>query len=294
MANGVNPGEQMPVVPAMPKPPDARIIPLDRQEPLTHAQVEQVRFGLGDTGPLAQAVMNANVPAVMKQLTIGAVSCLSSRKPADPVIGQMVFETDTFQVKFWNGSAWITPANASPTGSLTEFAGSAAPSGWLLCDGSSKLVADYPALYAVIGVTYGGVLGTSFNLPDMRGRAPIGVGTGSGLTARTLAATGGVETHLLTGAESGIQTHQHGAGTLYLNNSTGSTGKGILVSNTSNVSTSTADIRVALPSNSTIANKTEDAGYQVSGSTADKTATSATNAHQNMQPFIVLNYIIKT
>jgi hypothetical protein len=93
----------------MPKPPDSRIIPLDRQDPLTHAQIEQVRFGLGDTGPLAQAVMNANVPALAKQLAIGAVSCLSTRRPSDPVVGQMVYETDTQRTMFWNGSAWINP-----------------------------------------------------------------------------------------------------------------------------------------------------------------------------------------
>ena len=284
---------EMPPVSPMPKPPDARIIPLDRQNPLTHQQVEQVRFGLGDTGPLAQAVLNANVPAVMKQLTVGSISCLSSRRPNDPVQGQMVFETDTKQVMFWDGSAWVTAANSSPTGSLMQFAGSSAPTGWLLCDGSSKATADYPALFGVIQYTYGGA-GASFTLPDLRGRSAVGAGTGTGLTTRTLAATGGEETHLLTGAESGIQQHLHTAGTLYLNNSTGSTGKGVLVSNTANVSTAAANIRVALPSDSTIANKIEDTGYQVSGSTANRAAADATSAHQNMHPFLVLNYIIKT
>jgi len=103
----------MPPVKPMPEPPDPRIIPLDRQTPLTHQQVEQVRFGLGDTGPLAQAVMNANVPALAKQLATGAVSCLSSRRPADPVVGQMIYETDTQQTRFWNGTEWQTPANAT-------------------------------------------------------------------------------------------------------------------------------------------------------------------------------------
>jgi hypothetical protein len=105
----------MPGVKPMPLPPDSRIIPLDRQTALTHQQVEQVRFGLGDTGPLAQAVLNANVPALAKQLATGAVSCLSTRRPADPVVGQMIFETDTNLSKFWDGSAWVN-AGSPPVG----------------------------------------------------------------------------------------------------------------------------------------------------------------------------------
>ena len=105
----------MPGVKPMPEPPDSRIIPLDRQAALTHQQVEQVRFGLGDTGPLAQAVLNANVPALAKQLATGAVSCLSSRRPADPVVGQMIFETDTQLSYFWGGSAWVN-AGSPPVG----------------------------------------------------------------------------------------------------------------------------------------------------------------------------------
>lgn len=107
----------MPGVKPMPEPPDPRIIPLDRQTALTHQQVEQVRFGLGDTGPLAQAVMNANVPALAKQLATGAVSCLSTRRPADPVVGQMIYETDTQLTRFWNGSIWVS---VSPDSSISQ------------------------------------------------------------------------------------------------------------------------------------------------------------------------------
>lgn len=153
MAGANNPPE-MPSVPAMPKPPDSRIIPLDRQEPLTHAQVEQVRFGLGDTGPLAQAVMNANVPALAKQLTIGAVSCLSTRRPADPVVGQMIWEVDTQSVFFWNGTYWATPVNTSPPGVVQAYTGINAPSGWLLCYGQDVSRSTYAALFAAINTTF--------------------------------------------------------------------------------------------------------------------------------------------
>src|SRR6266487_3808433 len=81
------------------------------------------------------------------------------------------------------------------TGDIKMFAGPVAPPGTLFCDGSSLLRADYPALFIVIGTTFGSVDGTHFTLPDLRNRCPVGVGT------RTLAATGGEETHVLTTGE---------------------------------------------------------------------------------------------
>lgn len=140
----------LPNVQPMPKPPDSRIIPLDRQNPLSHQQVEQVRFGLGDTGPLAQAVLNANVPALNKQLTIGAVSCLSTKRPSDPVIGQMIYETNTATTRIWDGSSWL--ANP-PTGSIQPYVGLTAPSGWLICDGNAVLRATYFDLFSSVSIS---------------------------------------------------------------------------------------------------------------------------------------------
>lgn len=62
-----------------------------------------------------------------------------------------------------------------PTGTVLAFAGATAPDGFLLCDGTSYPVADYPALYAVIGNVYGGDE-TAFNVPDYREVALVGVG----------------------------------------------------------------------------------------------------------------------
>lgn len=129
------------------------------------------------------------------------------------------------------------------------FAGSAAPSGWLLCDATSYLQSDYPALFAVISTTYGSADGTHFNVPDMRGRVPIGVGTGTGggssgtglptggsaLTAVARAGWKGEETHQLTIAELAAHTHPGtygasiGAGTplpVYVQNN--ATGAGVV------------------------------------------------------------------
>jgi microcystin-dependent protein len=88
-----------------------------------------------------------------------------------------------------------------PAGSLISTARTTAPTGWLLCDGSSLLRASYPDLFTAIGTSYGSVDGTHFNVPDCRGRVPVGAGTGPGLTARAFAAKFGEEDHQLTVAE---------------------------------------------------------------------------------------------
>lgn len=103
------------------------------------------------------------------------------------------------------------PAGVAPTGSVVDFAGSAAPAGWLLCDGSSKSRATYPGLFAVIGTTYGSNDGSTFNVPDCRGRVTVGVGQGTGLTNRLLGVKSGEETHALSIAE--LASHTHGLST---------------------------------------------------------------------------------
>ena len=62
----------------------------------------------------------------------------------------------------------------SPIGGMQPFGGNAAPTGWLICDGTSKLRSSYPALFAVIGVAYGAYDSTQFNIPDLRLKVPIG------------------------------------------------------------------------------------------------------------------------
>jgi microcystin-dependent protein len=73
-----------------------------------------------------------------------------------------------------------------PIGAMTDFAGSAAPIGWLLCDGTIYNVADYPRLFAVIINAYGGDGVTTFAVPDTRGRVLTGAGTSTGDLGYTL------------------------------------------------------------------------------------------------------------
>lgn len=101
-----------------------------------------------------------------------------------------------------------------PKGMISPFAGSSAsvPTGWLLCNGSAVSRTTYSALFAVIGTTYGaGDTTTTFNLPDLLGRVPMGAGAGTGLTSRTLGTELGVESVTLTAAQSGTTAHGHGS-----------------------------------------------------------------------------------
>jgi microcystin-dependent protein len=186
-----------------------------------------------------------------------------------------------------------------PPGSLMMYIAAAAPAGWLVCDGSAVSRATYAALYAVIGGAYGGGDGVNtFNVPDMRARAPVGSGTGGeGLTARPLAAIGGAETvtltsdqmpgHTHTGTTSsdGIHSHTHNANGGY-------GGYGLVTANNTNTVTS------ADASENELNVWTNPIALAINNSSAHThtfttASTGGGGAHDNMQPFIVVNYIIK-
>lgn len=88
-------------------------------------------------------------------------------------------------------------------------AGTSEPAGWLLCDGRSLPTASNVALFNKIGYAHGGS-GANFNLPDFRGRSPMGKGQGSGMTLRNVGQTLGEENHVISLAE--MWPHSHGGG----------------------------------------------------------------------------------
>lgn len=93
------------------------------------------------------------------------------------------------------------------TGTVSMFAGAAAPEGHLLCDGSAISRTAYPRLFEVIGTTYGSGNGVStFNLPNLQGRFPVGRNTGEA-EFDTLNEKGGSKTHTLTVAQMPSHTH---------------------------------------------------------------------------------------
>lgn len=96
-----------------------------------------------------------------------------------------------------------------PVGTVVAFAGSSAPEGWLLCDGSAVSRTTYANLWATISSTYGSGNGsTTFNLPDAMGRTLIGAGSGAGLTTRTISTKSGGETSTI--GTSNLPPHTHG------------------------------------------------------------------------------------
>jgi len=161
-----------------------------------------------------------------------------------------------------SGSTWFDGISlveeTVEAGTIKPFGSTTVPSGWLACDGTAVSRTTYSTLFTAIGTTFGvGDGSTTFNVPDIRGRAPIGNGTGSGLTARTIAATVGAETHTLTTAEMPAHTHAVNAGG-------GTRPEGAGASNATDTSSQTS------------------------------TSTGGGAAHNNMQPSLVLAFIIKT
>jgi microcystin-dependent protein len=223
-----------------------------------------------------------------------------------------------------NGTTWqsTTPAASSslPTGALMPYAGATAPTGYLLCDGSSVSSTTYLALHAVLSNTYGGSAYTgagalSFNLPDLRGRLPMGAGVGNGLnasgtgapsgtaqTARTRGQWLGEETHLLTAAELASHTHANTVG------SSAGGSNSITGAMSQNESHSHTLVNYSSSTGSGTYNITNR-----SGGNTDQLSTNATNLahthniginnvanspsgsrHDTIPPVVVMNYIIKT
>lgn len=92
-------------------------------------------------------------------------------------------------------------------GEIRPFAGSYAPVDWLLCNGNTLSISGNEMLFSLLGTNFGGDGVTTFALPDLRGRLPIGFGQGPGLSNRTFASSGGSEGVQLSVANIPIHTH---------------------------------------------------------------------------------------
>ena len=213
--------------------------------------------------------------------------------------GEMVLDTaaqtlsnKTFQSALFSGNEPADDLGAPaglvticPAGVVLPFAGPNAPTGWFFCYGQEVSRVDYARLFGIIGTTYGSGDGaTTFNLPDMRGCVPAGLDnmggtaasrlTSFGASGQQLGARGGEQDHALTQDENGPHNHTlhdpghtHGGG-LGANGGTGQSG-----------CCARTDFNAA------------NVGSSVTGITID--ASGAGTPHNNVQPTVLMNYIIK-
>ena len=153
----------------------------------------------------------------------------------------------------------------TPVGSISLFAGTTAPTGWLICDGSAVSRTTYADLFNVIGTTYGtGDGSTTFNIPNLKGRVPVGLDT-SDTSFDTIGETGGEKTHTLTVNE--MPTHAH---TYYIYGDVNPTQHSVAVDNF----------------------KYSGWGTSYHDSYFESSTAGSSQAHNNLQPYIVMNYII--
>lgn len=179
---------------------------------------------------------------------------------------------------------WQNPG-AFPSGILAPFGGATPPSGWLFCDGTAVSRTTYANLFTAIGTTFGTGNGTTtFNVPDMNGRVAagadnmnssgvsrLGSGPSGGVTGTaSVGASGGEKSHALVTGE--LAAHTHSAGTL-----------AVTIPTTDGTAGAAANLAPATTISSTPISVTGATGSNGSGT-----------AHNNVQPTLVLNYIIST
>ncbi len=165
-------------------------------------------------------------------------------------------------VRFFGSGTVGSGAGVSfPAGSIIMFGGVGAtpPAGWLLCDGASLLRASFVALFGAIGILYGSVDGTHFNLPDFTdNRKARGAVNDAGRGT-----TGGVNAVTLTEAQSGLVTHDHNYTGI------GDVSNGIAGNNSANIQ-----------------------GAVNARTTQTVTGAPASSSHENQSLFVDVNFII--
>lgn len=157
-------------------------------------------------------------------------------------------------------------------GEIRMFAGNFAPVGWAFCNGQLLAIAENDALFALIGTTYGGDGQTTFALPDLRGRLPLHMGQGPGLSNRILGEIAGTESVTLITNQ--IPVHDHSFIGTSSNASSGSP-SGTLVAYP-------ASIDLYRPGSTPGANLAPNAIGSQGGS----------QPHDNLQPFLCVSFII--
>jgi microcystin-dependent protein len=182
-------------------------------------------------------------------------------------------------------------------GEIRLFGAGFAPAGWMLCQGQILSVAEYDTLFSLLGTTYGGDGQTTFALPDLGGRVPVhpGLSTTGGLNI-SLGEVGGTESVTLTIGQ--MPTHNHGATVVQsdANPVTFKVNSGNPTTDmpAANLSLSTRGGNATDPvaTFNTSAPDTALNGGSITPIVVQNAIAGGSQPHDNMQPFLVMNYII--
>ncbi len=156
-------------------------------------------------------------------------------------------------------------------GEIRIFSGNFAPQGWAFCDGSLLAIADNDVLFTLIGTTYGGDGQNTFALPDLRGRIPVHMGTGPGLSNYTIGQSAGTEAVTLLTSQ--LPTHNH---TL-----TGSSANAVTTDPTNNFLAAQPGL---------LEYSSDPPGGTLKASSVSNSGGS--QPHENRMPILAVNYII--
>jgi len=164
---------------------------------------------------------------------------------------------------------------------IEAFAFNFAPRGWAMCAGQTMSTAQNTALFSLLGTTFGGNGQTTFNLPDLRGRLALSFGQGPGLSAYSLGAAGGQESHQLLTSE--VPTHSH---TLNATNNGQANGTNI----------PSAGVRMGsgygMEANNPVENVYSNAAPTVAMAAGAVGTAGNNQPHENRMPYLTINYCI--
>ena len=172
-------------------------------------------------------------------------------------------------------------------GVIVPFAGNFAPRGWALCNGQLLSIAEYSAVYSLIGTTYGGDGQTTFGVPNLQSRIPIGTGTGPGLSTYVIGQVSGTESVTLTVNQ--MPAHTHPVTSLSLKAVTGSGNTTVPTGNYLAASRATTSANYAASAGTGTTNNLNSGTVSVGGSFA--TAGSSL-PFSILQPTLAITYII--
>ena len=169
-------------------------------------------------------------------------------------------------------------------GQIEIFAFEFAPQGFAKCDGQILSIPQNQALFQILGTTYGGDGRTTFALPDLRGRTPIGPGSGAGLTPRRAGEKMGEENHIVTLDEIAIHSHWASAEPLATATNTATPGPNVIIAKSllKDEAGKISDLPIYVA----------DSAPKVQMHADSIQPIGANAAHENMMPYLTLNVCI--